>query len=103
MTSNDQSNKPPQTISSASDVYKVIDELKSECQRHKEHELYHALDDALKLGGSALEILGALRQILLEQRAQVQRLLGPSAQSVVAQIIEYVDLAYGAVSTSTHH
>ena len=82
-------------IKSADDVYRFIEDLKSKCQGARATKLSSQLDDALHLGSSGLEILGALRHTLIENRVLIEQLLGASGKEQLNQVIAFVDKTYG--------
>lgn len=83
------------TITTANEVYAFIADLKTECEKHGVTDLNDKLDDALCLGSSGLEILGAIRNALVENRAKVESLLGSVGLSKATQVIDFVDRTYG--------
>jgi gamma-glutamyltranspeptidase len=64
------------TIRTASDVYGFVAQLKSEAEKHGNIDFASELDDAVHLGSSGLEILGAVRKTLIENHGEVESLLG---------------------------
>jgi hypothetical protein len=83
------------TITTANEVYAFIADLKTECGKHGVNDLANKLDDALCLGSSGLEILGAIRITLAENRAKVESLLGSEGLRKAEQVIAFVDRTYG--------
>ena len=53
------------------------------------------LDDALHLGSSGLEILGAIRKTLVENHGEVETILGLGGWKKAAKVIAFVDKAFG--------
>ena len=82
-------------MNNANDVYKFVDQLKLACQKAGETKLFEQLDNALRLGSSGLEILGAIRGVLLKNHALIQELLDSTNRAQVDQVIAFVDKAYG--------
>lgn len=82
-------------IKTADDVYRFVEHLKSECQKNGATELFAQLDDALHLGSSGLEILGAVRHTILNNRASIERLLGAGGKDEANQVLIFVDKAFG--------
>ena len=82
-------------MNSANDVYEFVDQLKSACQKAGATELVEQLSDALRLGSSGLEILGAIREILVKNRSLIQGLLESTKKTEVDKVITFVDKAYG--------
>ena len=82
-------------IKTADDVYRFVERLKAESERVGRPELVVQLDDAMHLGSSGLEILGAIRQVLLNNRNAIEALLGAVAKTEAEQVINFVDKAFG--------
>lgn len=82
-------------IKTAEDVYRFIERLKVESENAGRTELALQLDDAMHLGSSALEILGAIRQVLLNKQNAIEPLLGPPGKREAEQVIAFVDKAFG--------
>jgi hypothetical protein len=82
-------------IKSTDDVYRFVDRLRQECLKGRAEGLSDELDAALHLGSSGLEILGAVRQVLVRNGDTIQRLLGPTGQTESKEIIAFVDRAFG--------
>jgi hypothetical protein len=82
-------------ITTPNDVYQLVERLKTACQQNGAAELFNRLDDAMNLGSSALEILGAIRQTFIGNRSEVERLLGRNGKEEVDGVIAFVDKAYG--------
>jgi len=82
-------------IKTADDVYRFVERLKSECQKNGATALLAQLDDALHLGSSGLEILGAVRQTIIGNRAFIERLLGAAGKDEANQVVVFVDKAFG--------
>ena len=83
------------TITTADEVYAFVAELKTECQKHGDTGLANELDDAMCLGSSGLEILGAIRNVLVKNSAAVDSLYGPDRLSKATQVIAFVDRTFG--------
>jgi len=84
----------PRTTSTE-DVYRFVERLMSECRKGNEPVLLGQLDDALHLGSSGLEILGAIRKALIENREIITRLIGATGVAEADGVIAFVDKAYG--------
>jgi len=82
-------------IKTADDVYHFVERLKSECQKNGASALLDQLDDALHLGSSGLEIMGAVRQAIIGNRALIERLLGAAGKDEAKQVVAFVDSAFG--------
>ncbi len=82
-------------IITSDDVYRFVERLKVQSEKGGLQELATQLDDALHLGSSGLEILGAIRQAVIENRIAIEQMLGPSRKDEAEQVIAFVDRAYG--------
>lgn len=82
-------------IKTADDVYRFVERLKSECQKQRATDLVTQLDDALHQGSSGLEILGAIRQTIISNRASIERLLDRAGKNEANQVVAFVDRAFG--------
>ncbi len=82
-------------IKTADDVYRFVERLKSQCRENGAIDLFAELDDALSLGSSGLEILGAIRQAIINNRASIERLLGAAGKDEANQVVAFVDEAFG--------
>jgi hypothetical protein len=82
-------------ITTAGDVYQFVERLKTASQQDGTPELYRQLDQAMRVGSSSLEILGAIRQAVIGNRSDIERLLGPDGRLCADQVVAFVDKAYG--------
>ena len=82
-------------ITTAGDVYRFVDSLKAASQQNGEAELCRQLDDAMRLGSSGLEILGAIRQAIVEHMVDVERLLGGDGRLCAEQVVTFVNREFG--------
>ncbi len=82
-------------IKTADDVYRFVERLKAQSEKRGPRELATKLDEALHLGSSGLEILGAIRQTIIENRAAIEQMLGSSEKDEAKQVIAFVDRAFG--------
>jgi hypothetical protein len=83
------------TITTANDVYAFVAQLKTEAEKHGSIGFASELDDAVHLGSSGLEILGAIRKTLIENHGEVESLLGSDGYQKAAHVIAFVDKAFG--------
>jgi hypothetical protein len=82
-------------INSAGDVYQFVEQVKVASQQRGETGLYEQLNRAMRLGSSGLEILGAVRQTVSENRGEIERLLGPDGGQGVDQVVVFVERVFG--------
>jgi anti-anti-sigma regulatory factor len=79
-------------ISSPEDVYTFARRLRESCKASGHKEAAVQLDDALHMGSSALETLGAIRNSLLMNQELYQNL---ASQEELQAAIEYVNHVFG--------
>jgi anti-anti-sigma regulatory factor len=82
-------------IQTANDVYQFVEELERACKENPAPELLLKIENAMNLGSSALEILGAIRETVVNNRPEVERLLGSERSKSVDGVIAFVDRAFG--------
>jgi len=82
-------------INNTGEVYQFVESLRTEASRRGITSLATQLENALNLGSSGLEILGAIRQIITENLQIIRQLLGPDGSSRGEQIIAFVDKSFG--------
>jgi hypothetical protein len=82
------------TITTANDVYVFVAQLKTEAEKRGDTDFARELDDALHLGSSGLEIMGAIRKTLFENHREVESLLGSDGWKKAANVIAFVDKAF---------
>ena len=82
-------------IKESADVYHFVENLKAKAESKGMDEFVARLGNAMRLGSSTLEILGAIRQTIIENRETVGRLLGPEGEIGAEQVIAFVDKAFG--------
>jgi len=81
-------------IKSASEVYAFVAQLKTEAEKHGDSDFVSELDDALHLGSSGLEIMGAIRKKLIQNHSKVKSLLGSDGWKKAERVIAFVDNAF---------
>jgi len=82
-------------IATAGDVYRFVESVMTASQQDGASELYRQFDRAMGAGSSSLEILGAIRQAVIGNRSDIERLLGPDGNLYADQVVAFVDEAYG--------
>lgn len=83
------------TITTTKGVYTFVAQLKTKAEKRGDTDFASELDDALHLGSSGLEILGAIRKTLIENHGQVESLLGSDGWQKAAHVIAFVDKIFG--------
>jgi hypothetical protein len=79
-------------ITNANQVYDLINRIIREARAAGSDDIAKRLDDAMCLGSSGLEILGAIKSTILAHRNAFERLLAPSE---IDEIVRFVNRAFG--------
>jgi len=79
-------------ITTIEQMYELVNRVSSSCHETGCDDIATRLDDAMNLGSSGLEILGAIRNVLTEEGA---RLKGAIKEEEVQQAIAFVDRSFG--------
>lgn len=82
-------------IESVTDVYEFAREVRARCADGTAVSLGRQVDDAMHLGSSGLEALGAIRSVLHRNRRIVVRLMGAGSEATIDEIITFIDKAFG--------
>jgi hypothetical protein len=82
-------------ITTVADVYQFVERLKTASQQDGAVELNRQLDHATRLGSSSLEMLGAIRQTVVGNLSDVERLLGSDGRLCADQVVAFVNKAFG--------
>ena len=80
-------------ITTANQVYDLISRIIRETRAAGRDDIANELDAAMRLGSSGLEILGAIRKVLLAEKQVVPRF---AAESEIDEIVHFVNRAFGA-------
>jgi methyl coenzyme M reductase gamma subunit len=83
------------TINKASQIYEFIKDLISKSVQKGHNQLAQELDSDMHLGGSGLEILGAIRKTLLYRNDEISNIIEKDEFSLVKEVVDFVDKAYG--------
>ena len=86
------------SIRTASDVYGFVAQLKIDTEKCGDTDSARELDEALHLGSSGLEILGAIRKTLIENQGAVESLLGSDGWQKAARVIAFAKREKGQSS-----
>jgi hypothetical protein len=78
-----------------SEVYAFVKLLESRSESNHYQELSNALKEAKSLGSSGLEILGAIKEILLHREKEIKSILTPEEFDKIKDVIYFVDKIYG--------
>lgn len=78
-----------------SEVYAFVKLLESRSDSNHYQELSNALKEAQESGNSGLEILGAVKNILLRKEKEIRNILTPEEFAKIKDVIYFVDKIYG--------
>ena len=79
-------------ITTTTEIYEITERALGKCRNNGYEGVAQQLDDAMHLGSSGLEILGAIKAVFLSHRETLEKVVGrEQTQDVVA----YVNKAYG--------
>lgn len=79
-------------ITTTDDVYQFTELAMRKCREHGYGDVAQQLDDAMHLGSSGLEILGAIKTTFIAQAATLERVVDKGKMEAVVQ---YVNKAFG--------
>ena len=87
-----------QEFASIQDVWRFAENARRAAEARGLTQLAGQFYDALNLGSSALEILGAIQKIVLENREILNEVLPTASQADTQRVIAFVDAAFGRAS-----
>ena len=79
-------------ITSTQEVYAFVDMAIRQCRLHGLNDIEKQLDDALHLGSSGMEILGAIKAVFLTQGERLEKILD---REKIGEIVIFVNKAFG--------
>ena len=79
-------------ITTIEQMYELVNRLSRSCRDVGSNDIAARLDDAMNLGSSGLEILGAIRNVLTEERARLHEVI---SKEEFQQAIAFVDRSFG--------
>ena len=79
-------------ITTSDRVYEFTELAMQKCRVHAFGDIAQQLDDALHLGSSGLEILGAIRAVFVARRTELELVLD---KHQVQDVIQYVNTVFG--------
>ncbi len=79
-------------ITTANQVYDLISRVIREARAAGRDDIARKLDDAMRLGSSGLEILGAIRNVLLAEKQVVERF---ATESEIDEVVHFVNRTFG--------
>lgn len=79
-------------ITTTDEIYEFTELATKRCQKHGYDDIAQQLDNAMHLGSSGLEILGAIRAVFVAERTRMTQIMDAGK---VDEVIDYVDKAFG--------
>jgi len=79
-------------IATAQEVYDFVDMAMQQCRLRGLNDIEKQLDDALHLGSSGMEILGAIKAVFIAQGKQLEKVLD---REKIDEIVVFVNKAFG--------
>lgn len=79
-------------ITTPNEVYEFAELAAKRCREHGYDDIAQQFDDAMHLGSSGLEILGAIKTVVLSQLARLETLFD---RATIEEVAQYVDRAFG--------
>ncbi len=79
-------------ITTANQVYDLISRVIREARAAGRDDIARKLDDAMRLGSSGLEIVGAIRNVLLAEKQVVGRF---ATESEIDEVVHFVNRTFG--------
>jgi hypothetical protein len=80
-------------ISTTQELYALVDFVIRQSRSRGSLDIAQQLDDALHLGSSGSEILGAIKKIFVAQNVQLENIL---KREKIEEVVKFVNKAYGA-------
>lgn len=79
-------------ITTTNEIYEFTELAVKKCREHGYDSVAQELDDAMHLGSSGLEILGAIRATLVSQGTTLEKVVD---KAKMQEIVSYVNRAFG--------
>ncbi len=79
-------------ITTTDNVYEFVNVVIRQCHEQGFADIAQELDGAMHLGSSGLEILGAIRSVLLKESRTIGTLV---EQSEIEEVVRFVNKAFG--------
>ena len=80
-------------ISTSQEFYALVDFVIRQSRVRGLLDIAQQLEDALHLGSSGLEILGAIKNIFVAQKAELEKIL---EKEKIEEVVKFESKAYGA-------
>ena len=79
-------------ITTTEQIYEFVEQLQHGAREHGYDDIAERLDDAMHLGSSGLEILGAIRSVLQDEKQRLQKI---TENQKIEGAIAFVDKSFG--------
>ncbi|MCA9279240.1 MAG: hypothetical protein H6815_08060 [Phycisphaeraceae bacterium] len=79
-------------ITTINEVYEFVELAMQECQEHGFDDVVQQLDDAMHLGSSGMEVLGAIKSTLASESAKLEKVID---KAKLQEVVQYVNKAFG--------
>lgn len=79
-------------VTNTTEIYKFVNIVSKQCHTDGKDEIALKFENALKLGSSALEILGAIRSLIISERDYLEKYYHAK---YLSEIVDYVDVIFG--------
>jgi hypothetical protein len=79
-------------ITTTNEIYEFVELTSKKCRENGYDDIAKKLDEALHLGSSGLEILGAIRAVIVSEAPRLEKIVDEGS---VRETVEYVNRAFG--------
>jgi hypothetical protein len=79
-------------ITTTTEIYEFTELTMKKCREQGYTELAQQLEDAMHLGSSGLEILGAIKAIFLDQATALEKIVD---KAKLQEVVMYAEKAFG--------
>ena len=79
-------------ITTTDEIYEFAELVQRRCREHGYDDVAQQIDDAIHLGSSGLETLGAIKAVFVTQAARIDKLVD---RAKVQEVVKYVNRAFG--------
>ena len=80
-------------ITTTREIYEFVEMVIERCHEHGHDNIAQKFDEAMHLGSSGLEILGAIKTVCIAEKPNLENFLDGDK---LDEIIRYVNRAFGA-------
>lgn len=79
-------------ITTTIEIYEFTELAMQKCREHGYDDVAQQLDDAMHLGSSGLEILGAIKATFIDETATLEKVVD---KTKIQDVVKYVNRAFG--------